>query len=262
MHRENLFDNLTARANSSYCTVQDGHVVIPDGTGVERVRASREAFEQLEKFIVRRTHPCVGAQAVFNRETYRFGTYRALSKPEVTPGLARDLTTFVSDLANAEHTYMSYLAIFDGPPNLSERAFEDLLWRQLAQLHVLDRRYHAWDASVSSDPEASTFAFSFAGRAFYVVGMHPGSSRLARRFARPMLVFNARSQFDHLRERGTYAKMQYVIRERDRALQGSINPMLHDLGEVSEARQYSGRAVPGGWTCPFHDAVSHVSSSD
>jgi uncharacterized protein YcgI (DUF1989 family) len=256
MHRENLFDNLPARANSSYCTVQDGQVVMPDGMGGERARVSREAFEQLQEFIVRRTHPCVGAQGAFNRETYRFGTYRALSKPEVTPGLARDLTTFVSELAKSERTYMSFLAIFDGPLDLTERTFEDLLWRQLAQLHVLDRRHHTWDASVSSDPEAPTFAFSFAGRAFYVVGMHPRSSRLARRFARPMLVFNARSQFDRLRERGTYAKMQHVIRERDRALQGSINPMLHDLGEVSDARQYSGRAVPDDWTCPFHDAVT------
>ena len=34
-------------------------------------------------------------------------------------------------------------------------------------------------------------------------------------------------------------------------LQGSINPMLSDFGEATEARQYSGRAVEDDWRAPF-----------
>ena len=45
--------------------------------------------------------------------------------------------------------------------------------------------------------------------------------------------------------------MQYTIRAREVALQGSINPMLSDFGEESEARQYSGRTVPDDWVPPF-----------
>jgi hypothetical protein len=46
--------------------------------------------------------------------------------------------------------------------------------------------------------------------------------------------------------------MQEAIRQRDIALQGSINPVLARFGEASEARQYSGRAVESNWKCPFH----------
>jgi uncharacterized protein len=46
--------------------------------------------------------------------------------------------------------------------------------------------------------------------------------------------------------------MRRAIRARDVALQGDINPNLADMGERSEARQYSGRAVDDAWRCPFH----------
>lgn len=265
MQCENPFDCPEALANANYCAVRGGQVVIPKNIGEERARANREAFELLQDFIVHRPYPCVGAQAAFNQETCRFGTYGMLGSSRATAGLARDLFTFTQELDVASSKFMTYLAVFDGPADLTERAFDELLWEQLARLHVLDRRHHTWDASVSSDPKEATFAFSFAERGFYIVGMHPNSSRLARRFARPMLIFNARRQFDQLRERGAYGKMQRVIRARDEALQGSINPMLQDSGEASEARQYSGRAVKNDWKCPFHGAVDRTeppSSSD
>lgn len=74
---------------------------------------------------------------------------------------------------------------------------------------------------------------------------------MARRLPSPALVFNSHRQFDRLRADGRYAKMQAATRERDIALQGSINPNLADHGEASEARQYSGRAVDADWICPF-----------
>ena len=33
--------------------------------------------------------------------------------------------------------------------------------------------------------------------------------------------------------------------------EGDVNPMLTDFGDRSEAAQYSGRHVDGGWRCPF-----------
>jgi len=38
---------------------------------------------------------------------------------------------------------------------------------------------------------------------------------------------------------------------RDEAIAGSRNPMLTRHGELSEARQYSGRSVDEVWRCPF-----------
>ena len=73
----------------------------------------------------------------------------------------------------------------------------------------------------------------------------------ARRFRYPTLIFNLHGQFERLRETGRYEKLRGSILARDRALQGSENPMLSRHGETSEARQYSGRAVPAGWSAPY-----------
>lgn len=82
--------------------------------------------------------------------------------------------------------------------------------------------------------------------------MHPKASRLARTSLYPTMVFNLHEQFTRLRTRGKFETMKQAIRTRETAFQGSINPMLASFGENSEARQYSGRAVPDNWVCPFH----------
>ena len=79
------------------------------------------------------------------------------------------------------------------------------------------------------------------------------ASRPARRFDRPILVFNLHNQFEWLRAEGRYERMREAILERDVKLAGSVNPMLARHGESSEARQYSGREVDEDWKCPFKD---------
>jgi FPC/CPF motif-containing protein YcgG len=143
------------------------------------------------------------------------------------------------------------IAVFRGPFELHEGEFEKLFWSQLQELHAEDALRFAWDARVSCDPNAADFSFSFAGQAFYVIGMHANSSREARRFPWPTLVFNPHEQFERLREDGNWERMKQTIRSRDFARQGSVNPMLSDFGETSEARQYSGRAVEETWQAPF-----------
>jgi len=55
---------------------------------------------------------------------------------------------------------------------------------------LIDQEYFEWDAVVSSNPSNEKFAFSFGGKAFFLVGMHPKSSRKARRFKYPAIAFN------------------------------------------------------------------------
>ena len=86
---------------------------------------------------------------------------------------------------------------------------------------------------------------------YFLVGLHPKASRNARRAPSPTLVFNLHSQFVALRESGHYTRIRDRIRDRDEQLQGTINPMVSDHGEVSPARQYSGREVEPGWRAPF-----------
>lgn len=194
--------------------------------------------------------PCLGAKAAFNAGTETVSIYDYLASDESTDALAHHLRDFVSS-RHPENAYATYVAIFREPRNLDEKQFERLLWMQLRQLHQIDRKNQQWDPRVSSDPSDPRFSFSFAGQALYVVGLHAGSSRIARRFAWPTLVFNPHAQFERIRHDGKWKRMQETIRNRDQALQGSSNPMLSDFGEKSEARQYSGRAVGEGWRAPF-----------
>jgi uncharacterized protein len=211
-----------------------------------------EAQAAFQRLVTDFAFPCIGAKAALNSAAVSFGFYERLATGASTKNLARDLESFtrrtrgrpVSELA-------TMIAVFRGPFDLDELEFEKLLWSQLQKLHDMDRPQSAWDARVSSDPNAPQFSFSFAGQAYYVIGMHANSSRQARRFPWPTLVFNPHEQFEKLRDNGSWERLKRTIRARDYRLQGSINPMLADFGEQSEARQYSGRAVEKDWQAPF-----------
>ena len=205
----------------------------------------REAFRA---FVGTQDYPCVMAKSVLRRGEFDLRTYPALASSSAA-ALGRDLARFART-PEPERGYRSFLAVFGGSVPASEEAFEEALWALLGALHACDQA--AWDPKVSADPAAPEFSFSFAGRAFYVVGMHPRASRPARRFGRPMLVFNLHEQFERLRREGRYDKVRGLIRDRDRAFAGSVNPMMEDFGVRSEARQYAGRAVGPDWRCPFH----------
>ncbi|QIN77915.1 hypothetical protein GBA65_04595 [Rubrobacter marinus] len=249
--RPNPFDGAPARANSSYAAFADGRLVrVPS-----RARAAPlEEFvhDSLRALVLNPKFSCVGAKSAIRRGGYRFGLYGSLGSPGTTAGLARDLFEFVEDQPSLEGEFTTFVASFAGPITADEGQFERLLWAQLQRLHEGDRAHHPWDPAVSPDPENSNFAFSFAGRAFFVVGLHPGASRFARRFAWPTLVFNAHEQFEKLREEGRFGRIREVIRAREITLQGDLNPNLGDFGEFPEARQYSGRPAEEDWRCPFH----------
>lgn len=223
--------------------------VIEDASGFRA--EARAAFRDL---VMQPEFPCVGARAAFNSDSYLIETYDELGSETATAALTRDLYDFTRSDLQRESEFATFVAIFQGPESSDELQFEQLLWRQLSLLHRADAA--EWDPSVRSDPADPQFSFSFAGRALYVIGMHPNSSRMARRFRWPTLVFNPHEQFENLRAGGKWKRIQQTIRERDVALQGSINPMLSDFGESSEARQYSGRAVEENWQAPFPKAKS------
>ncbi len=101
------------------------------------------------------------------------------------------------------------------------------------------------------NPSAPEFSFSLKEEAFFIIGLHPASSRPARQFKYPALVFNPHLQFEQLREANKYQSIKYAVRKRDIAYSGSINPMLTDFGEASEVYQYSGRKYDEQWQCPL-----------
>jgi uncharacterized protein len=240
----------SARANSNYCAYDgDGLVRLLDTADPSPF--TRIAHDAFRAFVLDDRYPCLGARASMNRDSYRFGAYAKLDDEDVTQGLMRDLFAFVAERAGMGDTFTSFVAVFRESVQGGELGFEAALWSQLQRLHALDKQFHPWDARVSDDPRNAEFSFSIAGNAFFIVGLHPNATRDARRFAWPALVFNAHIQFENLKESGKFAGLQTRIRERDVALQGSINANLADFGHHSEARQYAGREVKPDWVCPF-----------
>ncbi|MFV0625543.1 guanitoxin biosynthesis heme-dependent pre-guanitoxin N-hydroxylase GntA [Sphingomonas sp. ac-8] len=215
-----------------------------------------EAQERLEAMMFahvgERDFPCVGAKAALAKGTLEvFGCTRidsAWDDVRIHDALLRFAQAYRRD----KTMYRSFAVVFDGPDGLSEAEFERALWQRVQSLSDKDVwRGQEYDTRVSPDPENPHFSLSFGGEAFFVVGLHPNSSRPARRFDRPTMVFNLHDQFERLRAEGKYESMREKILVRDEALAGSRNPMLSRHGDASEARQYSGRAVDDAWRCPF-----------
>ena len=207
--------------------------------------------DQFISHIANPAFPCLGAKAAVNAGTYVLSVFEELGNPGCSQELARELEDFTASEMMLTKEYATFVAIFRTPRESAENAFERLLWNQLQQLHDIDAAKHRWDPAVSSDPSEANFSFSLGGVALYVVGMHPSSSRLSRQFPWPALIFNPHAQFQRLRDGGKWDRMRDSIRTQDIKLQGNSNPMLSDFGETSEARQYSGRKVDGGWRPPF-----------
>lgn len=205
--------------------------------------------KEFEAFIQENDHPCLAAHSVVSNNGLRIEQFGLLGSGESASAMAKALQIFAADTEATGAGFRSFVAVFREPVYLTELKFEQLLWRQLQLLHEKDDI--SWDPGVSNDPESPEFSFSFAGKGFFIIGLHPASSRKARRFSKPALVFNLHGQFEQLKQDGKFEKMRDLIRGRDEAFQGSINPMAEDFGLFSEARQYSGRKVDESWKCPF-----------
>ena len=214
-----------------------------------RAVSPTEAFRE---FVKSDAFPCIGAKSAMVRDQLVVAEFGEIDSAADDIELRRSLEDFIDQLEFDSPVVQSFVAIFSGPASMSETEFERALWNRLQSLHNLDVvEGRGWAANAARDPESAHFSMGLLGEAFFVIGLHPNASRPARRFQYPALVFNSHEQFERLREDGRFDKMKQIIRERDKALSGSINPMLADFGNGSEAAQYSGREVGPDWKCPF-----------
>jgi FPC/CPF motif-containing protein YcgG len=213
---------------------------------------SHDLADRFTHFIAAANFPCVGAKAALNRDGIRFVVARDFRSGwddlRILPGLLDLAKSYRRDPV----PFQSLVVLFETGAPSGEQAFEHQLWARLQSLSDKDQ----WlgqpaDPRVAHDPDDPHFAMSFGGEAFFVVGLHPRSSRPARRFEVPAMVFNLHDQFERLRAAGRYETMRGSILDRDFKLAGSANPMLAEHGRISAARQYSGRAVSEAWQCPY-----------
>lgn len=214
----------------------------------ERKRTER----RFDRLVAHPAYPCVGAKSALSKGRMHFYHGRSIASGWDDLSLLHALQRFAIEYRKQPRMFASFAAIFHAPLRLNEAAFEKALWARLQSIHDKDVWLSAArDSRISEDPDSDDFALSIGGSGFFVIGLHPRASRKARRFEKPTLVFNLHDQFQRLRADGRYEKMRATILDRDRRWAGSVNPMLARHGTVSEASQYSGRAVGDEWNCPF-----------
>jgi len=246
-------------------------------------------------FLNDKAFPCVGAKAALARGQIKCMVAGHMACPKDDGAILQFLYDFVDSYREGirhqdrqgatDGLFHSAAVLFTGPPfagregvgegagegvgegtreglgeGAGEGLFEAWLWQRLQALADLDAREHVFDPRVDSDPSAPNFSFSLKEEAFFVIGLHPASSRASRRFKYPVLAFNPHAQFQLLRENDHYESMKAVVRRRDIAYSGSINPMLDDFGNSSEAAQYSGSQYESDWRCPLK--INHAQPND
>ncbi|NUO35575.1 MAG: YqcI/YcgG family protein [Dermatophilaceae bacterium] len=208
----------------------------------------QDVVRAMELMVTHAEFPCLGAKSVFRRGSVVHAVLDDMDAPDTPQVLLERLTRFAHDI-DGEDGFHSFIATFRRPEHDDEAAFEASLFALLQRLHDADAE--TWAPGVEADPNDPHFAFSAGGTAYFIVGLHPAASRVARRAALATLVFNPHDQFEQLRADGRFDGMRATIRRRDEHLQGSVNPMVADHGESSEALQYSGREHDLDWEPPL-----------
>jgi uncharacterized protein len=204
--------------------------------------------------------PCVGARAALAGNHIKAMAADHMACPKDDRDILQFLYDFVDEYRRSKELFLSAVVIFKEPVGCSEEIFDQLMWQRLQALSDLDTEKYNYDSRVDANPASPKFSFSLKEEAFFIVGLHSSSSRITRQFSYPCLVFNPHDQFERLREANQYERMKNVVRKRDIAYSGSINPMLNDFGEVSEVFQYSGRNYDETWQCPLK--VNHGKAKD
>jgi uncharacterized protein len=213
--------------------------------------ATETFIEEYKSFLHRKEYPCIAAKAAIQKQQVRVFVADHMACPKDDRSILNFLYKFVDEYRSSKEFFHSAAIIFKGPETMDEEDFERMLWTRLQALANLDAKDYAYDKRVSSDPTSTDFSFSIKEEAFYIIGLHPKSSRPARSFKYPTLVFNPHQQFDDLRSTNRYEKMKNIVRKLDTAYSGSVNPMLQDFGKTSEVFQYSGRKLDHSWQCPL-----------
>lgn len=229
--------------------ITDG--IIFSRTRMMNVEKSDPIIEQFRNFISHEAYPCVAARAALQRDHIPCFLADHMSCPKDDQPILQFIYRFIDQYRETSTSLHSAAVIFRQPEQTTLDGFESMLWSRLQSLGQLDAMKFSYDPSVNSDPEAHDFSFSLGREAFFIIGLHPASERPARRFTRPAIIFNPHRQFEQMRRENRYEKMKKIVRKRDILYSGSINPMLADYGEKSEAYQYSGRHYEKSWTCPL-----------
>lgn len=214
--------------------------------------------KDIQNLVMQPNYPCVGAVSSFLKQDYMTCEYPAFGSGESAPKLYQNLLDFKERQLENKTPFFSFWAVYKNSDVISEVDFEKKLWDELSAVHAYEvqkstneNRELRWDPQFSSDPNDKKFCFCVDGYAYFVVGMHPQSSRKARQFPYPVIIFNLYAQFEDLFKKNTFDAMVKLNRDREIKFQGHVNPMVEKYGQEWESIQFSGRENGPEWKCPF-----------
>jgi uncharacterized protein len=217
----------------------------------QHMKADEIIVNEYLEFLDQQGFPCVAAKAALSRNHIQCLVASHMACPADDKKILQFLYDFVDAYRTSKNSYHSAAVIFKEPAEITEIHFDAFLWLRLNSLSCKDKEHYHHDPRVDSEPTSARYSFSLKAEAFFILGLHPASSRPSRRFKYPTLVFNPHAEFEKLRSSNRYSTMKNVVRKRDIQYSGSINPMLADFGEASEVYQYSGIHYGSDWTCPL-----------
>lgn len=232
----------------------------PTGIIMTTTTDTNAIIEEYLLYLKNKEFPCIAAKAALARQQVKCFVAHNIACPHNDKSILEFLYDFTDEYRNAKELYNSAAVIFTEPVSMDEELFDRFLWKRLQALSDLDAENYSFDKRVNDAPSSPNFSFSIKEEAYYIIGLHANSSRQARKFRFPTLVFNPHAQFEELRETSKYNNLKNVVRKRDIAYSGTVNPMLEDFGKFSEVFQYSGRNYDNTWECPLkinHAATEH-----
>ena len=203
------------------------------------------------QFLSNKEFPCVAAKDAMAKDRVKIFVADNIACPKDDEAIVDFIYSFTNFYRNSGKGFYSAAVIFNQKNILEEEMFDTFMWQRLQNFSNMDAVQYGYDKRVASNPTDANFSFSLMEEAYFIVGLHPQSSRPARKFAYPTMVFNPHAQFEEMKKGARYEKMKTIVRKRDVVFSGSVNPMPTDFGEASEVYQYSGRNYDTNWKCPF-----------
>ena len=230
-----------------------------------RTETQNSLFQNIRNLVMQPNYPCVSAVSSFLKNDYMIENYPEFGSGKAAERLYADLLHFKNEQRLTQAPFYSFWAVYEDSEVTSEDEFEEKLWLELSAVHSYEVKKCAeedtelnWDPKFSSNPHDKNFCFSVGGDAYFVVGMHPHSSRKARHFPYPILIFNLYTQFEDLFQKNTFEPLAKINRLREMKFQGSINPMVEKHAQEWESIQFSGKKNDDQWKCPFQRLIHKV----
>ena len=206
----------------------------------------------IEALVKQKFYPCVAAVQSVAKKDYVVQSARGFGTGTDRQAIRGAICKYLQEWKKTRSTTYTLWITFPEDQVTTEEEFEKLMWSEISNMTSIEESKKEWAEGWSKNPTDPNFTLCIHGQAFFVVGLHPLSSRPARRFPYPAIVMNAFDQFEDLTEQGLYEPMVSKNREREMRFSGSLNPMVETHGDKWESIQFSGRDNSKEWKCPFH----------